>query len=667
MILFLRNLIPSCFLCFCLIVSGSVKANDYFPSFQYNGTKVQIDSFKKKTVEKMDLPHLIILKTSFVAPDGKLKLDIDRKIYKNFPVQEYSIRLTNLSKTESSGMVENFKSLDFNAPSPQKNTAYTLNYLCGSQCKVQDFMALSKTLDPGGKEIFKTETGRSSHDWLPFFELNFDNTNGWIFAIGWTGSWIAEFANTGSFVHVSAGMIDTHFKLLPGESIIQPSITIFQRSGLDRRSFKTIVHRFMIERKAPRNSEGQIIPPIYAITAGGGNKTPKMMQEVLQYTIDNKLPFDTYWVDAGWYGAPHEDEHYSNCGPNWSKYVGDWQVNTKTHPTGDLLPIANAVHKANMKFLLWFEPERCGSLAPAKKDHPDFWNGNLLDLGNPNALKWIQKIVYGMIEKHRIDVYRQDCNMYPGRNWADLNRKNPDRVGIAEAKHIAGLYTFLDEMRKRFPNILQENCAGGGRRIDIEMVSRAHTYCRSDYPIGRKKGDTAFIFSQNATLNTLPYLPFQGSEANGVVPFDDYGMMSCVSSGLVWTPSDVDGGIVKRKFSDKETAWYQKVFDTGRRMSDFYTGYFYPLTDETTDANGIWCGWQLHRPDLNAGFAIVFRRALSPEENRTFTLSNIDQKGQYEIEFYDGSKKIMSGSGIASWSVRIPPRSFQILFYKKVR
>ena len=61
-----------------------------------------------------------------------------------------------------------------------------------------------------------------------------------------------------------------------------------------------------------------------------------------------------------------------------------------------------------------------------------------------------------------------------------------DRVGIAEAKHIGALYRFLDDMRARFPNILQENCASGGRRIDIEMISRAHVYCRSDYFIGQK-------------------------------------------------------------------------------------------------------------------------------------------------------------------------------------
>ena len=131
---------------------------------------------------------------------------------------------------------------------------------------------------------------------------------------------------------------------------------------------------------------------------------------------------------------------YSNCGPNWWKYVGDWRVNTTVHPTGDLLPIANAVHQAGLKFLLWFEPERMTDSAPILKTHPEYRHGQLVDFGNPDALRWIQDTVYGIIAKHKIDVYRQDFNMDPGPVWRSTDAH--DRVGIAEAKHIAGMYKF---------------------------------------------------------------------------------------------------------------------------------------------------------------------------------------------------------------------------------
>ncbi|NLF71477.1 MAG: hypothetical protein GX575_20785, partial [Candidatus Anammoximicrobium sp.] len=222
-----------------------------------------------------------------------------------------------------------------------------------------------------------------------------------------------------------------------------------------------------------------------------------------------------------------------------------------------------------------------------------------------------------------------------------------------------------DDMRARFPDILQENCSSGGRRIDIEMISRAHTYCRSDYYIGRKPGDTAFILGQNATLNLIPYLPFQGCEFNCVPVGDDYAAFSIISSGTVITPSDFDGGILRRKITDTETAWFKKVFDVAVRMRPFYMGDFYQLTDETAAGDDVWCAWQCDRPDFKAGFAVVFRRGAAAEESRTFKLGGIEPNAQYQTESYDGPTKTVKGSELENWTVKLAPRSFQLVFYRK--
>jgi len=255
--------------------------------------------------------------------------------------------------------------------------------------------------------------------------------------------------------------------------------------------------------------------------------------------------------------------------------------------------------------------------------------------------------------------------MDPGPIWKGLDKENGDRVGIAEAKHIAGLYEMLDAMRRRFPNILQENCASGGRRLDIEMATRAHSYCQSDYFIGPKPEDQAFILGQNATLNTTPYLPFHGGEFNCVPIGDDYAAFSIISSGTICTFSDFDGGIVRREFSKDDTEWFKKVFKFDVRMKKFYLGNFYPLYDETFAADDVWCGWQFDRDDLDAGFVIVFRRGKAPEESQTFSLGNIYPDADYDLEFYDGSKSNVKGSDLKQWKVTLPQRSFQLFFYTK--
>ncbi len=647
-------------------LAQTCRLNASWPAFDYDGKPAQADgSCSKATVagSQIETAGYAAQTRTMTAADGRLQVRLDGRNYKGFPAEEYAVLLTNLSKTEPTGIVANFRSLKICLDKEQSDKPIVLNVLRGSTCKATDFIPEAFPIEAGKEKILTTTCGRSSNDFIPFLELSLDDQNGYLFAVGWTGSWKARFANTGQAVDVEIGMERTNFRLLPGETTRQPSVLVLARKNQTRREFKTLVHRFMLENKVPRDSKGQVIPPILAVASGGGNKTPKMMADILRYCLDNQLPFDTYWVDAGWYGAPHEDELYSNCGPNWWKYVGDWRVNTTTHPTGDLLPIANAVHQAGMKFLLWFEPERMTDSAPILQAHPEYRHGQLVDYSNPDALRWIQDTVYGIIAKHKIDVYRQDFNMDPGPVWRGMDAA--DRVGIAEAKHITGMYRFLDDMRSRFPDILQENCSSGGRRIDIEMISRAHTYCRSDYYIGRKPNDTAFILGQNATLNLIPYLPFQGCEFNCVPVGDDYAAFSIISSGTVITPSDFDGGIIRRKITDNETAWFKKVFDVAIRMRPFYMGDFYQLTDETAAGDDVWCAWQCDRPDLKAGFAIVFRRGAAADESRTFQPGGIDPNATYQVDGYDGSKKTVPSSELKDWTVTLQPRSFQLVFYQK--
>ena len=642
------------------------RLNTCWPAFDYDGKPAQTDGSYSRVIvtgSQTETANYTAESRTMTTADGKLQIRLDCKNYKKFPAEEYAVRLINLSNTEPTGVITNFRSLALSLNKPESIKTVVLNVLRGSTCKATDFIPESFTIEDGKERVLTTACGRSSNDYVPFLELNLDDKNGYLFAIGWSGSWKARFANTGKAVDVEIGMERTNFRLMPGETIRQPSVLVFARKNQTRREFKTLLHRFMLDNKVPRDSKGQVIPPILAVASGGGNKTPQMMTDILRYCVENKMPFDTYWVDAGWCGAPHEDELYSNCGSNWWKYVGDWRVNTTTHPTGDLLPIANAVHKAGLKFLLWFEPERMTDFAPILKTHPEYRHGQLVDFGNPEALKWIQDTIYEIIAKHRIDVYRQDFNMDPGPVWRKLDAAN--RVGIAEAKHISGMYRFLDDMRARFPDILQENCASGGRRIDLEMITRAHTYCRSDYYVGRKPGDTAFILGQNATLNLMPYLPFQGCEFNCVPVGDDYAAFSIISSGTVITPSDFNGGIIRRKITADETAWFKKVFDIAVRMRPFYMGDFYQLTDETGAGNDVWCAWQCDRPDLKAGFAIFFRRGAAADESRTFKLGGIEPNAMYQIECYGGTKKTMGSSELKNFAVQLEPRSFQLVFYQK--
>jgi len=85
-----------------------------------------------------------------------------------------------------------------------------------------------------------------------------------------------------------------------------------------------------------------------------------------------------------------------------------------------------------------------------------------------------------MIEREGIDTYRQDFNFEPLTLWQFND--TPDRIGITEIEHVEGYLSYFDELHRRFPNLLIDTCASGGRRNDLETLRRAVPLWRSDFP-----------------------------------------------------------------------------------------------------------------------------------------------------------------------------------------
>ena len=184
---------------------------------------------------------------------------------------------------------------------------------------------------------------------------------------------------------------------------------------------------------------------------------------------------------------------------------------------------------------------------------------------------------------------------------------------------------------------------------------------------------------QNVTINTLAYQPFQGSETTPASFFDDYGFLSSVCAGSVFTPSDWNGGIVKNDFTSEQTAWFRKVFTVADKMRPFFEGDFYPLTDMRAPVDGStevvgkggerrWCAYQMHRADIAAGFVLAFRRAAARESRLACELGGIDESAEYEVGAYGGDVRRMAGAELKRLVVELPePRSFRLIFYRRLR
>ena len=621
-----------------------------------------------------------VLVHEWTSPDGRMLLRTTETAYKNFPVREYLPELVCVGD-EPTDIVDDFRSVSIS----RATSNATVRALRGTVCSPQDFEPVTVALGERGTDScsFVAAEGRSSAQWMPWLGIDFPEGDGVEIAVGWSGAWRADAALANGAFSFSAGMVKTHFRLLPGETLRQPSVLVFTRKrGVSPRAMQTLVHRFMLDEKCPRDAQGRLIKPILPITAGGGNKTPAMMHKIIDWSVVNKMPFDCFWVDAGWNGPAHMPDLISNCGNMWYRFVGDWCFNPTVHPDGSLAKVADAAHAAGMRMLLWVEPERCVGepptplfsehrdwLLPAKDEQVRDKSQFNVDLGNPAAREWVTETISRLVRENKLDIYRQDFNLNTLPLWQGNDA--PDRQGVTEAKYIAGLYAFWDALRARFPHLLVENCASGGRRLDFEAVSRSHSYCRTDYAIGHHNGPLQVLDVQNVTLNTLAYQPFQGSETTPAQFFDDYGFFSSVCAGSVFTPSDWNAGIVKNDFTPEQTTWFKKVFAAADRVRPFFEGDFYPLTDlRAPDSQGerAWCAYQMHRPDLDAGFVVCFRRCEAAASVFTAALGGIDPSARYTTETFGGPTEQVDGRALANFTAELKsPRSFRLVFYSRAR
>jgi alpha-galactosidase len=291
--------------------------------------------------------------------------------------------------------------------------------------------------------------------------------------------------------------------------------------------------------------------------------------------------------------------------------------------------------------LLWFEPERVAAGTWLAENHPEWIlggkNGGLLNFGNPDVLKWITNHVDRILTQEGIDLYRQDFNMDPLSYWRAADA--PDRQGITEIRHLTNLLAYWDELKRRHPQMLIDECASGGRRNDLEMMRRAVPLWRSDRtmePVGQ----------QSMTYGISMWIPFFGTGTvawggatyfvTGVTPVESYGFWSsaCPSLNLLFD--------VREKGLDYEKI--RRLTAQWREIMPAYYGDYYPLTKTSRDP-GAWIAWQFDQPEQGAGVVQAFRRSESVYESARLKLRGLDPQARYQFTRLDPPRQFELSGG----------------------
>lgn len=544
----------------------------------------------------------------------------ETRSYPVFGATEWQV---HLKREEGMGpeTVRGLQSADFTIAFPSSN-AVTLHWSKGSHAETSDFEPREQVLEAGVSVSLHSFGGRSSDGVMPYFNLS-DGNGGLILAVGWTGDWRASFTLEGpGRVRFTAGLDAERLALPAGEELHLPSILVMPYAvGWIEGQNK--FRRLMLAHFTPLNHPPMKLMPVAASVHGmiGFNDTTE--ENLCSLAADiaaTRLPVDTFWLDAGW-----------NEG-GFARGQGNMNPDPKRFPRG-LDPVGAAAVANGLRFLVWFEPERAMTGTWLDREHPDWlflprntppelkYQENdgfrLLNLGNPDAFKWVLDTVSQTIETARISIYRQDFNLYPAYFWKTDEAE--EQQTLNQVRHINGLYRFLDGLVERFPALIMDNCASGGRRLDFEMMRRMAAYWHSDSCWDSKDYPRNV---QAMTHGVSLWLPLHGLGAASVDPVAlRSGMGAC--------------GSFANKFRDPaEVEALRAHLDRYLPVRALFAGDYYPLTPWTVDKKE-WLAFQFHDHKKQAGIVQAFCGDTEGREDFAVRLCGLEQDASYEVRNWD--------------------------------
>ena len=587
---------------------------------------------------------------TFTEGKSGLSVRLVANYYNQTATVEWTVFISNDGENNSPQLSDLFAldfALDLDSP--------TL-YFSGGSAEANDDYALYSRRLGSGKMTFDTVNGRSSTLYLPFFNLS-SKRGGATLGIGWAGEWTATFSSKdGTAVRIGQSALCGY--LAPGESVRTPMISLCLYSGSNPlKGFN--IFRADVKRGLPQGyTESSML--LFAGAEGqddtsraNAQGTYAYMEKLQQLGIADTL--DYAWYDAAWYDT-------SGSG-DWRTSVGDWKVDASKYPSG-LGSISEYLDEQDVGMLLWYEPERVPAQSELCKttlatEGSERWliapqnggNDYLWNMGDDAAREFMTDYIATSLLANGVSFYRQDFNIDPKAYWEYADRAYYDgRIGFAENHYVVGEYAFLDGLKRRIPDLLIDNCASGGRRIELEMCRRSVPLWRSDYQCKTEKTDLseAAQYQQYGLSMWLPYSCVTNPNAAS-----EYDMRSLLGSYVM-----LYGDVL---FNTPET-YLSFVGDYGK-IKRYFAQNYYPLTSCTTRSDVV----AMQYGSAEEGVILLYSRA-GNKGKESLVMNGLSAKATYILTTAEGqSVASEKGSELMSkgFSFRTEGKTAYIILYKE--
>ncbi len=306
------------------------------------------------------------------------------------------------------------------------------------------------------------------------------DTDGSIFAMTLEAphSWQMEASLERESVLFSCGLADFetgHWRkvIKNGESFLShKAYFTLQRKGGVNAACNAFLHAADKRLCVPESEES--MPVLYnEYCATWGTPTKERVESLLNAA--SELPVQAFVIDAGWFKPKDAD---------WNLAGGDWEESEELFPQG-LKKVASDIRGRGMIPGIWFEFEvaardsklfrneklllkRDGELINCK-------NRRFLDLRKPEAERYLKERMIDFLKSNGFGYLKIDYNDSYGVGCDGAESLGEGGRQVAEAS-----IRMLDTLKAEIPDLVIENCASGGSRIEPLRMSKVSMCSFSD-------------------------------------------------------------------------------------------------------------------------------------------------------------------------------------------
>ncbi len=498
---------------------------------------------------------------------------------------------------------------------------YRVGYLAGEAWGEEGDFAWQEVRETLRLERAATGRGYSA----PYFVVeNCVTGQRFFLALGWSGNYSAEFSLRDG-MHLGcrlAPLAPAPLRVIaPGETITSPEVHLGPLHGtLDAAVASWHAH--------VRTSVLPPTPADKAMFTVAGRVVEEPDGWILrEMDVAAEMGVEAFMVDAGWYGASFGE---------WPRLRGDWTPGSWL--PGGMDGLRDYCHDKGMLFGLWHEAEAIAPESALAAAHPDWVLatddgrpcGATLNLAHPDAAAFVEESILRLIRDYRLDFYKIDYNEAVREGGQSL------RDGYAESefwRHHEVLYRAYDRARAACPEVVLENCAGGGGRLDIGMMAHFHFGCESDWsvhPIAIRALNALTLFlPPEALVYYHNHVNWGAVQAHLTADLDTH-LRVC----LFARPIFVGFGAQQ---ADRDTDFHRRT----RHFIALHKGFCrpvlagHPVVYHHTPDIGVthpapWCVLEYAARDRSRGYAGVFKLA-HDADGYLLRLRGIDRAAVYDV------------------------------------